>query len=224
MSVTTDQGNGGQGQEPAGGTPQQGQEPAGQQGQQGQQSQGQEPGGHPQQFDPATIQDPATRAVVEKIIRDAEAARREAAGYRTKATEAETRAQQIARQNETEQERIQREAQERDARLQSLEQENRDLKVGTVLRDKATAAGAFSAQGVWDLVRARGIQVETDDKGTPTNTDAILAGLKASDPYLFKRAQGGGDAGQGTGAGQAPTGGAGMNDFIRGRAGRTVTR
>lgn len=224
----SDQANSGQGQAPAAGSPGQGQAPAGQQDQQQQQAApGQAPEGGQQQqgtgqFDLSTIQDPALRAYLEKMAGETERARQEAARYRTERATLQEQVQQFQRQNETDQERQQREAAEAQQRLERLESENRDLKVGAAFRDAASAAKAFSPTAVWDLVKARGIQVEVDDQGKPTNTAAILAGLQQSDPYLFPRTPQGADGG-GAGGGQAPGATGGINDLIRGR-GRTVAR
>lgn len=207
-----------QGQEPGqSGTPE-GQESGGGAGQ------GQEPGQQgnqqgPEGVDLSTIQDPAVKAYLEKIQKDAEEARREAARYRTERNTFQQQAQEYQRQNETDQERQQREAQEAKERLEQLERENRDLKVGTALQQAAEKAKAFNPATVAGLLNAR---VQLDDKGTPTNLQDLLTELRQSDPYLFRRTNA--DAGEGNeGEGNAPAGG--MNDFIRGqvaaRRGRT---
>lgn len=226
--MPTDQGNGSQGQEPGAASPQNGQEPTAQQDQQqGQQGAGQQPQegqqGHPQQFDPTTIQDPALRAVVEKIVRDAAEARQEAARYRTERTTLQEQVQQFQRQNETEQERVQREADERQQRLEALEAENRTLKVSGVVTAAASAAKAFDPETVLTLVQDR---VELDDKGKPTNVDDLINQLKQDKPWMFQRTPNGADAGAGQGGGQGTGDGApagGINDLIRG-SGRVRTR
>lgn len=215
MSVQT---NGTAGQEPPAGTPGQGQEPATTQGQQGAQGTGQESGGQqqPQQFDPSTITDPAQRAIVEKIVADAAAARQEAARFRTEARTATEQVQQFQRQSETAEQAAQREATERQERLDALERENRTLKVGQALSSAAGTAGAHNPALVASMLDA---QVELGADGKPTNVDALLKALKASDPYLFKVAQQSADAGAGRSRQAAPAGGVGdgINDLVRTR-------
>ena len=190
----------GQGQEsPQGGG--QGQESG---NQQGQQQGGQQNG----EFDLSTIQDPALRAYLEKVQKDAHEARQEAARYRTERNNFQQQAQTFQRQNETEQERQQREAQEAQERLERLERENRELRVGTALQAAATQAGAFNPALVASMLDAK---VTLDDKGSPANVQDLLKDLRQSDPYLFKRTDANG--GEGTGQQGQPTGN--MNDAIR---------
>lgn len=196
------------------GTPGTGQEPNPQQGQQGaptgQESQ-QPPTGEPQKFDPETIEDPAIRAVVTKIVKDAEEARKEAAKHRTEAKTYQEQLLERQRADETAEQTAARLQQESQDRLAALEQENRDLKIGSVVSAAAAKAGAFNPSTVQALIDK---SIETDDKGNPTNVDALLVALKTSDPYLFKRENAGADAGAGGGAGTgAPV--TGVNDFIR---------
>lgn len=222
--MSTNANEGTQGQEPgaANGTQGAGQEPpqGGTQGQesgnQGNQSQQGQQDAQGVSLD--AIQDPAVRAYLEKVQKDAEDARREAARYRTERNTFQQQVQTFQRQNETDQERQQREAQEAQERLERLEQENRALKVGSAIRSAATDAKAFNPDLIASMLDAR---VTLDDQGNPTNLQDLLKELRQSDPYLFKRVDQGG--GEGTGQEQAPAGS--MNDFIRGqvaaRRGRT---
>lgn len=223
--MSTNATEGGQGQESGtpNGTQSQGQESgqgAGQgqeSGQQGNQStqQGQQ---GPEGIDLDAIQDPAVRAYLEKVQKDAHDARQEAARYRTERNTFQQQVQTFQQQNETEQERQQREAQEAQERLERLEAENRALKVGTAIRTAAADAKAFNPDLIASMLDAK---VTLDDKGQPTNLQDLLKDLRQSDPYLFKRADQNG--GEGTGQESAPTGN--MNDVIRGqiaaRRGRT---
>lgn len=200
----------------------QGQEPGTQQGQEGsqgqepgtQQTQGQEPGsqqqdtGTDQAPDFSSIQDPAVRAHLERLDKDAREARAEAARYRTERNTARQQATEAQRANETAEQTAQREAQEAQERTERLERENRDLKIGGALRDAATAAKAHNPQRVVDLLTAK---VELDDEGKPTNVQDLLKDLRKSDPYLFKRAQQ--DGGEGNDGDAAPSGD--MNSVIR---------
>lgn len=203
---------GGQGQEPgtngAGG---QGQEPQG--GQNG--NQGQEPGASGQEapFDFTTIQDPAMRAWAEKVDRDAKEAREQAARYRTERNTLQTQVSEYQRANETAEQAAQREAQERQERMEALERENRDLKVGTAIRTAAEGAKAFNPNLVAEMLQGK---VTLGEDGQPANLKDLLADLRKSDPYLFKRAQA--DGGEGNGSGAAPTPTGNMNDMIRGAA------
>lgn len=214
---------GGQGQESGtqqgAGTQGAGQEPpqgGGQSQEGGQQQQGQQQ--QTGEFDLSTIQDPALRAYLEKVQKDAQEARQEAARYRTERNTYQQQAQTFQRQNETEQERQQREAQEAQERLERLERENRELRVGTALQAAATQAHAFNPALVASMLDAK---VTLDDKGNPVNVQDLLKDLRQSDPYLFKRTDANG--GEGTGQQGQPTGN--MNDVIRGqiaaRRGRT---
>jgi hypothetical protein len=217
---------GGQGQEPATptGTQSQGQE-SGQGGTQGQESGSQGQSGQQDQqgnqgIDLNTIQDPAVKAYLEKVQKDAQEARQEAARYRTERNNFQQQVQTFQQQNESEQERATREAAERQERLEALERENRDLKVGAAIRTAAEGAKAFNPALIASMLDGK---VTLDDKGQPTNLQDLLKDLRQSDPYLFKRADANG--GEGTGQEQAPTGT--MNDVIRGqvaaRRGRTTS-
>ena len=194
----------GQGQESTQGQGGQGQESGGQQGSQGQGQQA------APEFDLNTIQDPAVKAYLEKVQKDAQEARQEAARYRTERNTYQSQAQTLQQQNETEQQRQEREATERQERLEALERENRDLKVGSAIRSAATEAKAFNPNLVAEMLNAK---VTLDDKGTPTNLQDLLKDLRQSDPYLFKRVDQGG--GEGGGQESQPTGN--MNDVIRGQ-------
>lgn len=205
MSVQT---NDAAGQAPGAGTPQSGQDPTAQQGQQGagQQQQGQAPGQQTGQFDLESITDPAVRAYVETQMSEARRARAEAANYRTQY-------QGLQRKNETADEAAQREAQERQERLDRLEQENRTLKVGQALA--SAAKDAHNPSVVASMIAP---QVTLDEQGKPTNVDALVSALRASDPYLFKVSPGGADAGAGNDPGASPaaaSSASAVNDLIR---------
>lgn len=213
----TPNGTQGQGQESTQGNGTQGQES----GSQGTQSQQGQQGQQGDQFDLSQVQDPAVRAYLEKVQRDAQEARQEAARYRTERNTFQQQAQEYQRQNETEQERQQREAQEATERLERLERENRELRVGTALQAAATQANAFNPALVAQMLDSK---VTLDDKGQPTNLQDLLKDLRQSDPYLFKRANA--NAGEGNDGGDPPPAG-GMNDLIRGavaaRRGRSTS-
>lgn len=214
MSVQT---NGEAGQEPPAGTPGEGQEPTPNDGQQGDAgTEGQEPqgSGAPQKFDVSKIEDPDLRAVVEKIAKDAEEARREAARYRTERTTLQGKVTEYERQNETAEQAAARQAEETAARLEALAAENRSLKVDSVVRDAATKARAFNPATVRNLIDSR---VELDEDGNPTNIDDLVKALKESDPYLFRKEPRGADGGSGSGQQQRPAGGS-INDNIRNAA------
>lgn len=140
--------------------------------------------------------------------------RQEAASQRATARQASEQVQQYQRERETDAERVQREATEAQERLTTLEQENRELKVTYAITAAASTAGAFNPARVAALLDK---DVQVDDKGQPVNVAEALAALQASDPYLFKRATLGADAGAGAGQQASPTGG-GINDLIRGNA------
>jgi hypothetical protein len=189
---------------------------SGTEGGQGQESGTQQETGTP---DLTSITDPVLRGWVEQQAQQAAEARREAARYRTERNTLQTKVTEAQRASETEQQRVERENQERQDRLDALERENRDLKVGSAIRDAAKDARAHNPQRVVDLLNAK---VELDDEGKPKNLQDLLKDLRKSDPYLFKRA-GSQDAGEGNGDDGAPTGT--INDTIRGmaRRGRSTT-
>lgn len=222
MSVQT---NDGGGQAPAVGSQQPGQAPAAQGDQQGAQGQQAAPGQDPAsqqapQFDPSTIQDPALRAWAETQAAELARARQEAARFRTERSTLANQVQEFQRQSETAEQAAAREAQERQERLDALERENRTLKVSQEV-GKA-AADAHNPALVASMI---GPQVTLDDDGKPTNVAALIAALKASDPYLFRVTPAGADAGAGRGAGQSPasgTVGSSVNDLLRGVRGTPV--
>lgn len=212
MSTNSTEG-GNQGQESGTATQGTGQEsPQGVQGGQGQESGTQEQQGQQDGTpDLTAITDPNLRAWVEAQARQAAEARQEAARYRTERNTYQQQAQTLQQQNETEQDRITREANERQERLDALERENRDLKVGAAIQTAATDAKAFNPALVARMLDA---QVTLDDKGQPNNLQDLLKDLRQSDPYLFKRA----DANAGEGGGQQGQPTASMNDVIRNAA------
>lgn len=219
MSVET---TGTQGQDPGAVTPGQGQDPAGTQdpqpnGQQG--ATGQDPAASGQAFDPDTIEDPAVKAWAKMQAAELQRARQEAAQFRTERGTLQQQVQQFQRQSETAEQTAQREAQERQTRLDALEAENRDLKVGGAVQTAAVQAQAHNPAAVWELLKARGMDVPMDEQGKP-NPAPVLADLKRSDPWLFKAPATGADGGSGGGR-PAPAGtGQTINDMLRGR---TVT-
>lgn len=209
MSVQT---NGDAGQAPTTGTPGQGQDPTGAAGQQGTEPAGQAPADGSPQFDPASIQDPALRAYLERQTAELDRARQEAAAHRVKAREAAEAADAARRAQETDAERIAREAAEAVQERDTLRNQVRELTVTTALTAAAQAAKAHNPARVAALLDA---QVELDDKGNPTNVGKILADLQKSDAYLFERQPTGADAGaSGRGKGSSAPG-VGVNDLIR---------
>lgn len=168
------------------------------------------------QFDLSTITDPAVREYVEGVRKSAEEARNQAARYRTERNQTRDQFQQFQQQHETAEQRADRERQERDQqstaereRLETLERENRTLRVTGAIQ--AAATQAFNPALVASMLAER---VTLDDQGQPTNVQDLVAGLRQSDPYLFKRT--GADAGQGNGDGGSPTPDD-MNSIIRGQ-------
>lgn len=204
---------GGQGQAPADGQGQTDQASGGQ----GNQDQGQAgQGGSGDQFDLSTIQDPEVRAYVEGLRKEAGEARGQAARYRTERNQVRTDLTNLQRQHETDEQRAERERQEREQqtqgereRLERLEQENRELRTGTAIRDAAT--GAHNPDVVVRMIAG---QVQYDDQGQPTNVQDLVANLRQTDPYLFRRTS----ADAGTGGGQGSDTPPSMNDWIRGQA------
>lgn len=183
----------------------------GQESDQGAGQAGQESGAQGgQEFDLSTIQDPAVKAYLEKVQKDAKEARDEAARYRTERNTHQSEAEKLRLAAESDQDRITREATERQERMEALEKENRALKVGTAIQAAATEAKAFNPALVATMLDSK---VDLDDKGAPTNLKDLLKDLRQSDPYLFKRAAN--DAGEGAGQESEPTGN--MNDVIRGQ-------
>jgi len=178
---------------------------------------GQEPGSQGNtgttQFDPTTIADVATRTYVEKVAKDAQEARQEAARYRTERNTFQTQAQQAQQANETAEQTAQRERETEKAETERLRTENRDLKVGGTVRTAAEAAQAFNPTTVYGLIKG---DIQVDDQGKATNVAALITALKASDPYLFKRTSA--DAGAGQHTGGSPS--SDMNAQIRTLAGR----
>lgn len=156
------------------------------------------------------IQDPAQKAYLEKLAKDTKAARSEAGDYRSRYQSEKQAREELERQNETDAERVEREQKERNDRLTALEQENRNLRVHAALEATAGSAGAHNPVRVRELLDAK---VELDQDGKPANLQEILADLKRTDPYLFKRATN--DANEGGGTSGAPSGSS-MNNFIRG--------
>jgi hypothetical protein len=210
-----DTGAAGTGQESTQGNQQQGQESAAndQQGQQG--GTGQESGtqGAPDgQFDLSTITDPAVRSYVEAQIKQAAEARREAAGYRTKAQEAAAKVTEYQQANETAEQKAEREAQEHQQRLAALEAENKALKIGGQWTTAASAAKALDPAALLVMVGGAD-KIELDENGKAANLDALLKDARQQYPWAFARAANS-DAGAGGDGASGPAAG-GMNDFIR---------
>lgn len=173
---------------------------------------GQEPAGTPAAFDPANITDPATRSYVEAMVKDAREARGEAGRYRTDRNTLQQQVQQFQQASETAEQTAQREQAARATETDRLKAENRDLRIGTTVTTAATAAQAFNPATVYGIIRD---SIQVNDEGKATNVADLIAALKVSDPYLFKRTS----ADAGAGKGQV-TSSQNMNDQIRTLAGR----
>lgn len=196
-------------QEGATGTTGEGQAPAGENDQQGQ-----EPATNDGQPDLSKIEDPNLRAWVEAQAKAATDARREAAKYRTERNTLQ-QAQETARLASLPQEQQAQEAQAlRDAENGRLKAELADFRVATPVREAAVAAKAYNPEIILAMIKDK---VETDDAGLPTNVGALLADLRKTDGYLFRRT-----ATADAGAGKDSTNGssADMNASIRALLGR----
>lgn len=180
-------------------------------------AEGLEPTGTPDGTpDPSKIEDPVLRAYVETQVKQAAEARREAAKYRTERNALQT-AQEAARLAALPTEEQALEAGRlRDAENAALKSELADLRVGGTIRNAATEAKAHNPETILAMIRD---QVETDDKGNPTNVAALLTALRKSDGYLFRRTNVA-DAGAGNGKGEGTRPSQSMNDAIRAAAGR----
>lgn len=157
------------------------------------------------------ITDPVLRSYVEQQIKDAGQARHEAANYRTRAQQAESKVTEYQRANETAEQKAQRESEEHQARLATLEAENKALKVGGQWTTAATAAKALDPVALLALMGGSD-KIELGDDGKATNLEAILNDARKQYPWAFSRTAGA-DAGEG-GDGAGPAKG-GMNEFIR---------
>lgn len=219
MADNGNQGNGSQGQEPGTGTQGQGQEPASQQGQQ-QGNQGQEPGAQDGQgqADISTMSEADLRVYAAKVQKDAEEARREAAKHRTTATSAQAKVQEYERNQMSEAQKAQADLEAATAKAQELETQVRDLRVGSVVRDALSQAGALNPATAQKVLDSAAVKLDANGNPTEDSVKAAIQALKTSDPYLFKRTATA-DAGAGQHNG-SPEGGSSINDMIRGRASR----
>lgn len=187
----------GEGQAPAGQNDQQGQEPA-----------------NDGQPDLSKIEDPNLRAWVEAQAKSATEARREAAKYRTERN-ALQQAQETARLAALPQEQQAQEAQAlRDAENGRLKAELADFRVAAPVREAAVAAKAYNPEIILAMIKDK---VETDETGLPTNVAVLLADLRRTDGYLFKRAA---TADAGAGKDNKNGSSADMNASIRALLGR----
>ena len=148
----------------------------------------------------------------DRLERELQEARRDAATNRTKARQLEQAQEQARQQGMTEAERL-------TARQTALETENRELL--TRLRDQALTSAAVAAAtklgfrnpelAVRLLDRTA---VEWADDGQPKGVEAQLREMAKADSYLLKNGTGAGDYGGGN-RGAAPGGGPpGMNELL----------
>lgn len=79
-------------------------------------------------------------------------------------------------------------------RAQAAEQRLRDATGRTAIYDAATKAHAISLNAVYAMAKDG---LEFDDDGEPTNVDDVLAGLRKTEPQLFRHSAGRGDGGAG---------------------------
>lgn len=179
----------------------------------GGQGTGQESGS---QTDISKMSEADLRAYAAKVQKDAEEARREAAGFRKRATAAEGKVTEAERAAMTEAERVQADLAAEREKATALEQRVLDLTVGTSAREALTAAGAINAATALKVMGTDDIKVK-DGKVDEASVAKAITALRATDPYLFKRTA---NADAGAGGGGAPESGASVNDFIRGRTGR----
>jgi hypothetical protein len=141
---------------------------------------GQPPAGNPPS-EPPSGQEPKTfdEAYVKQL-------RTEAAGYRKRASEAETELQKIKDAQLSETERAKKEAADAQAKAQKLEA---DLKAQSVRAEIAVLGSGLKivdADAAYRLIDQAAIQF--DDTGRPSNVKALLDQLVKDKPYLIEKA------------------------------------
>lgn len=181
----------------------------------GGQPQAGDPGGTPAADGQAPTPEPTLEDLPEaaqRIIRDTRA---EAANYRRRLREFETEAEQRrqAELSELERERERAEAAER--RLEEAQRAAREARLESVAVERAGHLGYIAPGIAPQLIRFD--DVEWDDDGRPTNTEALLAAILERHPELAR--QPAGDLNSGRRPDGTP-GGQDMNALLRARAGR----
>lgn len=144
----------------------------------------------------------------ETLQRELAAARREAAGYRTKLKGFEDR-------DKTESEKQVERIRELEASLDTQQGIQMESRLEIAAYAAARKLGYRSPEIAYRLIAP--VEVDFDDDGKPTNVADLLADIAKREPYLTTG--GSGDAGLGP-RGSQPGNGIGMNDIIRKAAGR----
>lgn len=123
----------------------------------------------------------------------------EAKSHRERAEAAEAELAELRKGQMSETDRITAEGKEKDARIEALAAENRDLRLEGVVTQEATAAKALDPVLVFRALDRTAVEFDSD--GKPTNVKALVGDLKKAHPSLFQRIEGSGDGGSRQGGG-----------------------
>jgi len=138
----------------------------------------------------------------------------EAADYRKRLRELESKVKADEEAKMTEQERLQKRLSELERAQADWERERHEIMLQRHIENVAAKLGIVDPEAAWKLIDLK--EVDFDDDGKPKNIEALLKTLIQKKPYLannFARS-----AGAGNGAGGKAH--YSMNDFIRRSSGR----
>lgn len=160
----------------------------------------------------------------ERLLRTVRNQRKVEKSQKQRIRELERENKQFKRSKQSKDEQLTGDLEERDSRITELEGENQSLRQGVQrsnFLEHAVAAG-FTARQARYLYKDRdelGIDVEFDDENrVQTSREAIRKAAKKLDPEMY--ATGSADGGTREKRGQRESSTGGMNDMIRGAAGR----
>ncbi len=162
-------------------------------------------------------QQPEAQVVEEQERFDTEYVRKlraEAAEYRKRLRELESKVKADEEAKMTEQERLQKRLSELERAQADWERERQEIMLQRHIENVAAKLGIVDPEAAWKLIDLK--EVDFDDDGKPKNIEALLKTLIQKKPYLannFARS-----AGAGNGAGGKAH--YSMNDFIRRSSGR----
>jgi hypothetical protein len=144
---------------------------------------------------------------------EAQRARQEAKGLRDRAKKAEEELDKLKREQMSETEQVKKDNETLTAEKEGLETEARNLRVQVL----ASSVGIVDPEVASRLLDWSKI----DDPSDTKELEKELRALIKDKPYLTGTVAGGADGGAGKGGGDAPTGNAGMNQLLRGMAGKS---
>ncbi|MEM4406545.1 MAG: hypothetical protein QXS68_05815 [Candidatus Methanomethylicaceae archaeon] len=163
------------------------------------------------------VVDPEVQVTEEQENFDIEYVRKlraEAAEYRRRLRELESRVKAEEESKLTEQEKLQKRLAELEKAQADWERERQEILLQRYVENAAVRLGIIDPEAAWKLLDLK--EVEFDEEGKPENVEALLRSLIQKKPYLANALARSAGAGNGASVKTRYS----MNDFIRRSSGR----